>query len=134
MDKTLRTVITQAINSSPQKNLVVSSINLSEEGTGTITYNSDNIWIDGNAPGFSGSTIQITDEEMVRAYLLLRLATTYGYPATRKTLEVEKVYKPVGRPTGKGGRVDILVRKPSKKENNIAFLFIECKAPSKFDE
>ncbi|HLO17237.1 MAG TPA: N-6 DNA methylase [Anaerolineales bacterium] len=134
MDKTLRTVITQAINSSSQKNLVVSSIDLSEDGTGTITYNSNNIWIDANAPGFVGSTIQITDEEMVRAYLLLRLATTYGYPATRETLEVERVYKPVGRPIGKGGRVDILVRKPSKNENNTAFLFIECKAPSKFDE
>jgi type I restriction-modification system DNA methylase subunit len=62
------------------------------------------------------------------------LATTFGYPAQPETLEVERVYKPVGRPQGKGGRVDVLVRKPPKTGSRDAFLFIECKAPSKYDD
>lgn len=134
MDLILRNAIVAAINNDPQSTSVISSIEMAADGSGTITYNSNNVWVDPSAPGFNVSTAAITDEEMVRAYLLTRLTSTYEYPATPETLEVERVYKPVGRPTGKGGRIDVLVRKSKKSKQGEAFLFIECKSPSKFDE
>ena len=134
MDLALRNAIVQAITSNPNSSNVVTSINTDSSGAGTINYNLHNLWIDPDAPGFSAGTTTITDEELVRAYLLLRLTTYYQYPATPATLELERVYRPVGRPLGKGGRVDVLVRKPSPMPLGEAFLFIECKAPSKFDE
>jgi type I restriction enzyme M protein len=133
MDIPLRQVLVDAIKKSQPTTPVVSSISLQPDGSGSISYNVDTIWIDPTAPGFSAGTIALTDEELVRAYLLTRLTTVYGYTANKQTIEVERVYKPVGRPQGKGGRIDVLVRKPSKSENADAFLFIECKAPSKFD-
>jgi type I restriction enzyme M protein len=134
MDLALRQAIVSAINSDKQSPSVVSAINMAVDGSGTIVYNPQSLWVDPNAPGFSGTTASITDEELVRAYLLTKLVSQYGYPASQKTIEVERVYKPVGRPIGKGGRVDILVRKSIAKKQGDAFLFIECKAPSKFDE
>ncbi len=64
----------------------------------------------------------------------MRLVSSYGYKPSPTILEVERVYKSVGRP-GKGGRVDVIVRKKSKdKKIGEAFLFIECKSPGKFDD
>ena len=134
MDIDLRRRITEKICSNAIMPQVVKSISISDSGTGTISYNLDNVWIDPNAPGFINGTTHITDEEMVRAYLLSRLVTHFEYPATLRTLELEKVYKPVGRPQGKGGRVDVIIRRPSEGLEREAFLFIECKAPDKFDE
>ena len=45
---------------------------------------------------------------------------------------MERVYRPVGRPTGKGGRVDVLVRHPASQGAG-AFLFTECKTKDSFD-
>jgi type I restriction-modification system DNA methylase subunit len=134
MDILFRHAIADFIRALPQSSSVIDSIQIAPDGTGTVTYNSKGLWVDPNAPGFTNTTTQITDEEMVRAYLLVRLATTFGYPAKPEVLEVERVYKPVGRPQGKGGRVDVLVRKPPKTGSKDAFLFMECKAPSKFDD
>ena len=88
--------------------------------------------MDDKAPGFRGFTTSLTDEELVRAYLLLRLCTEFGYVASPKVLQVETVYKPVGRPTGKGGRADVLVRRP-KGQGEDCFLFVECKTPDTYD-
>ncbi|MFH1236073.1 MAG: N-6 DNA methylase [Parcubacteria group bacterium] len=135
MDIALRKRLSDAILDDPASRLVIASVNLKADGSGTITYNTKGVWIDPEAPSFSGATTEITDEELVRAFMLLRLTTKHGYPADSSVLEIERSYKPVGRPTGKGGRVDILVRRPSKKGlRGTAFLFVECKAPSKYDE
>lgn len=132
MDLKFRQAVVDAINKDQNSSLVISSLDFKTNGTGTITY-CDKVWVDPKAPGFQNSTTSITDEELVRAYLLLRLVSMYRYPASQSTFEVERVYKPVGRPIGKGGRVDVLIRTPPKNGNNQPFLFIECKAPSKFD-
>lgn len=112
----------------------ISNIQLNDDGSGHIAYSRDCVWIDPLAPGFTGSTVAITDEELVRAYLIARLAVSLGYCNPSNKIELERVYRPVGRPTGKGGRVDILVRGAAEdRDSHNSFLFIECKAPDKFD-
>jgi len=134
MDLPLRLALVKAIESSPTYSKVVDSIKIVASGSGTITYQNSGVWVDPEAPSLSGYTASIGDEELVRAYLLTRLVGTYEYSAKPECIEIEKVYKPVGRPTGKGGRIDVLVRKAPKGGPGTAFLFIECKAPSKFDD
>ena len=112
---------------SPDPQQIVASISEEE-----ITYEPSGVWVDPRAPGFTKTTCRLTDEELVRAYLLLKLAGPYGYKASPKILEVERVYKPVGRPIGKGGRVDVLVRQ-TEKNGGSCFLFVECKSPATFD-
>lgn len=134
MDLSLRKAIYEAISNDQASSRVIESIDFNDDGNGFINYNLSNVFIANNVPGFTAGRTSITDEEMVRAYLLLRLITHYQYPSTPQTLEVEKVYKPVGRPQGKGGRIDVQVRKPSESGVGDSYLFIECKAPDKFDE
>jgi type I restriction enzyme M protein len=134
MDADLRFAIQKAIARLPGARSVVKSIDLDDTATGTIEYETEGVWIDPAAPGFTGGTAIASDEELVRAYLLARLVSTYDYPPEAKCLELERVYKPVGRPIGKGGRADVLVRHPpGANGSGKAFLFIECKAPSKYD-
>ena len=66
------------------------------------------------------------DEELVRAFLLSRLVNELGYTADR--IELEKEY-PAGRKPIITPRIDVIVRDKEGK----AFLFIECKAPDKFE-
>ena len=129
MDIDLRRRITEKICSNAIMPQVVKSISISDSGTGepSLIISIKNARIDPNAPGFINGTTHITDEEMVRVYLLSRLVTHFEYPATLRTLELEKVYKPVGRPQGKGGRVDVIIRRPSEGLEREAFLFIECR-------
>lgn len=127
MGNEYRDTLTKAILDNPGGHLIVTSI--SQE---TITYEPSGVWVDPSAPGFTGTAGRLTDEELVRAYLLLKLTGSYGYNASPEILEVERVYKPVGRPIGKGGRVDILVRQ-TKLRGNGCFLFVECKSPESFD-
>ena len=127
MGNEYRTILRQAILDSPDRQQIVASI--SEK---TVTYESSGVWVDPDAPGFTKTTCRLTDEELVRAYLLLKLAGPYGYNASPQILEVERVYKPVGRPTGKGGRADVLVRQ-TKRNGGGCFLFVECKSPRTFD-
>ncbi len=134
MDRDLRVAIADAILAHPDHDQVLQDLTLNEDGTGSITYRTSAFWIDPSAPGFTDGRTAVGDEELVRAYLLLQLSQELGYTADGRRIEVERVYKAVGRP-GKGGRVDILVRgtkeDPSSRDG---FLFIECKAPDKFDE
>ena len=127
MDEVFRQTLREVILGNAAFPEIVSSI--SED---TITYNSSGVWVDGGAPGFSGYTTSLTDEELVRAYLLLQLCTEFGYVASPQVLRVETVYKPVGRPTGKGGRADVLVRHP-QDQGGGCFLFVECKTPDTYD-
>jgi type I restriction enzyme M protein len=135
VDILLRSALASAIESTEGYEQVIREISLGVDGSGTVTYEPAGVWVDPSAPGFVGTTTEIGDEELVRAYLIVALATTYGYQPSPATLEVERVYKPVGRPTGKGGRIDVLVRRAPRSggESSEAFLFIECKSPSDYD-
>lgn len=134
MNKELRTTLVDAIKANPVWSKVLSAIDYRSDGSGTLEYNSENVWVDPDAP-FAGYSTEITDEELVRAHLLVQLASKYGYEPSPLTFEVERVYRPVGRPTGKGGRVDVLIRSEDETDAPAdAFMFIECKAPDKFDD
>ena len=127
MENEYRETLRKAILDNEDRHRIISSI--SEE---TITYKPSGVRVDPSAPGFTNTTGRLTDEELVRAYLLLKLIGLYGYKASAEILEIERVYKPVGRPTGKGGRADILVRQ-TKGKGGECFLFVECKSPEAFD-
>lgn len=133
MDLELRRAIKAALDSSPAARKVIRSIEMDEVGTGSIAYEPGGVGIHPSAPGFAGATAAIGDEEMVRAYLLTALAGELEYPADPQVLQVEQVYKAVGRP-GKGGRADVLVRRPpAAGKPGDAFLFVECKSPADYD-
>ena len=127
MESEYRKTLREAILGSKYRSKIIAEISQD-----SITYEPSGVWVDPSAPGFTGTTCRLTDEELVRAYLLLKLVDHYGYDASPEILEVERVYKPVGRPTGKGGRADILVRQPKNKDGGC-FLFVECKSPEAFD-
>lgn len=129
MNIALRQELYRSIIVDPLHKKVIQEIKLNPDGTGHIQYNPSGVFVDPSAIGFTGTTTSIGDEELVRAELLVRLVSKYKYDASPKVLEIEKVYKSVGRP-GKGGRVDIIVR---EEESRRPYLFIECKAPDKFD-
>lgn len=67
------------------------------------------------------------EEEVVRAIFLTKLVNEYGYSLERIELEIE--YE-IGRPKVIYPRIDVIVR----DENGNAFMFIELKAPDKFEE
>lgn len=67
------------------------------------------------------------NEERVRAIVLTKLVNQYGYPIER--IQLECIYN-MGRPKVTNPRADIIVR----DENGDAFMFIELKAPDKFEE
>ena len=117
MENDYREILRKAILDSQDRRRIVASI--SQE---TITYEPSGVWVDPRAPGFTNTTGRLTDEELVRAYLLLKFAGPYGYKASPDILEVERVYKPVGRPTGKGGRAD--VPRPANEEDKSRMLSV----------
>lgn len=129
MNILFRKKLYESILANSDYNKVIKEIKLNTDGSGYIQYNPDGVWVDPAAIGFTGTTTDIGDEELVRAELLVRLISKYKYDADPRVLEIERVYKSVGRP-GKGGRVDVIVR---DKESTKPYLFIECKAPDKFD-
>ena len=121
------------IISSPAYHSIISSLDFDNTtGNGKITYNPTGVSVNPGTVGFVGTTTELHDEEWVRALILLRLVTHYGYAADADILEIEKVYENPGRPKkdSKGGRVDIVVYKKGSKE---VFLFIECKTPSTYE-
>jgi type I restriction enzyme M protein len=67
------------------------------------------------------------DEEIVRAFLIARLVNQLGYKP--ELIEIEKDYQ-AGRKPVMTPRIDVILRDAKGK----AFLFIECKAPTKFEE
>lgn len=81
---------------------------------------------------------QLNDEEYVRAYLFVFLVRELGYRPGPEIFEFEQEYS-IGRPgkRQKGARVDIVLRYPPDwpdvDSRGRAFLFIECKAPEKYE-
>jgi type I restriction enzyme M protein len=130
-----RKAISDAIKAMSGAESVVRRINLNADGSGTIEYNPTGVFIAAGTPGFRGTITDIHDEEMVRAYLLAKLVTEYEYRPSPQVIEIERKYDPVGRPIGKGGRVDVFVRRPPKAgKPSDGFLFIECKRPEDYDK
>jgi type I restriction enzyme M protein len=134
MSLALRTAVLDAIRSNPEHTQVISKIDMAPDGTGHLVYAPTGVWVDPSAPGFAGAKAPLTDEEVVRAYFLTRLVSAHGYRPGPDVLEIERVYKSVGH-SGKGGRIDILVRKAatSKGASGDAFLFVEVKSPTAYD-
>jgi type I restriction enzyme M protein len=107
----------------PQGRLVTVSPNTAHTG-GTIHYAKDS--------GITlGETItKLTDEEYVRAYLVVRLVNELRYPAA--CLELEKGYT-IGRPTGKSAQLDVRVLDKRNKKKTKTFMLIEAKKPDEFE-
>ncbi len=69
------------------------------------------------------------DEELVRAYFVVKLVNVLGYD--KNNIELEKEYE-AGRPKKIKPRIDILVKDIRGKKNKT-FLFMEVKAPDKYE-
>lgn len=67
------------------------------------------------------------DEERVRAIILTKLVNDYGY--SLDNILLEKTYE-MGRPKVNTPRIDVII----KDGDGNAFMFIELKAPDKFEE
>lgn len=92
---------------------------------GTITYNKESGII------LSESGFRLTDEEYVRAWLVVRLVKSLGYPIDR--IELEHTYT-IGRPSPTRAQIDIRVHSRDSviggKEK--IFMLIEAKRPEDF--
>jgi type I restriction enzyme M protein len=129
MNKEQKTAILEYIKLHDPAGQVIRLIKPSNDlNSGSIQYNSNTIVL-------HREVSLLTDEEYVRAYLVVRLVKELGY-STAKSIELEKTYS-IGRPSKKSARVDVLVKFPNDwsvpNERSTTFLFIECKAPAKFD-
>ncbi|MFC1991460.1 restriction endonuclease subunit M [Chloroflexota bacterium] len=107
---------TQAISSIQNGQEIVADIDIEAR---TIKYNSK-LKLHREIPTITG------DEEIVRAFLIYKMVNVLGY--SMESIELEKEYQ-AGRPKTINPRIDIIVRDSSGK----AFLFIEVKAPNKFE-
>ena len=67
------------------------------------------------------------DEEIVRAYILVKLVNELGYEL--ENIELEKQYD-IGRPKVNKPRIDIIVR----DDMGNAFLYIELKSPQDYEK
>ena len=130
MDQNHKKAIIEYINKfDPEKDVVKNISPSPDYSGGEIEYNGKNLklWREISTLG---------DEEYVRAYLLVRLTKELGYAFDKPVIELEKSYS-IGRPNDKSARIDLLVRYPHEwpdvDRRNDVFLFIECKAPEKFD-
>ena len=131
MDLEFQNQISNAISNLDNSEDVINEFEVAEEG-GVVEYNPEGVFITPDTPGFTGHRTSLNDEEAVRAFLVARLIEDFGYSPSPEVIELETEYGPVGRPTGKGGRIDVIIRREGENGDD-PFLFIECKAPSKYD-
>jgi type I restriction enzyme M protein len=90
---------------------------------GTVTYNTTSAIL------IHESITRLTDEEYVRAYLVVRLVRELGYPAS--SLELEKTYT-IGRPSPTRAQIDIKIW-DRRGTTPTTFAIIEAKRPDTFD-
>jgi type I restriction enzyme M protein len=113
----------------PENEIIESIIPNKDYSGGKIKYNDSTLHLHRDI-----STLG--DEEYARAYLVVRLVKELGYSSKERIIELEKTYS-IGRPNKKSARVDLLIKYPSdwpeENKRNSVFLFIECKAPDKFE-
>lgn len=91
--------------------------------SGTITYNPNSGIV------LHEHTKRITDEEYVRAYLVVHLVKQLRYPAD--SLELEKTYT-IGRPSPTRAQIDIKVWDKRAGKKSAAFMLVEVKRPDEF--
>ncbi len=118
-----KAIIDRILELDPKGKLVTLTPNAAFSG-GSIAYNKD-----------SGITLhekitRLTDEEYVRAYIVVRLVTQLHYPAD--CLELEKGYT-IGRPTGKSAQLDIRILDKRDKKKTKTFMLIEAKRPDDYE-
>jgi len=75
-----------------------------------------------------GAVTKLTDEELVKAFLITKLICELKYPID--SIEKEKAYI-IGRPKKSEGIIDILVK--DKQNKKRTFLFIEVKTPDTYE-
>jgi type I restriction enzyme M protein len=68
---------------------------------------------------------ELSKEEVVRAFLVVKLYTNFGY-SKEQSIELEKRYT-IGRPLKKGAKIDVFVNK-----NGNPFMMFEVKEPEKY--
>lgn len=86
----------------------------------TITYSSE-------IKNSKGINVLRGEEEVVRAFLVTKLANEYGYSLS--DIEFERAYS-AGRPKKIKPKIDIILKHPQMKS---IFYFIEIKAPDQYD-
>lgn len=120
MDIIFKKRIIEYINrKDPQKEIISEIAPNKDFSGGKIAYNKDNLTL------HRGISI-LTNEEYIRAYLVVKLVRELKYLSLR--IELEKEYE-AGRPKTIKPRIDILVKDKRKK----TFLFIEVKSPDKYE-
>lgn len=112
-------IIDYILNKDTDKNVVLKIEPTADFKGGHIKYNTSNIKLHRNIS-------ELKDEEYVRAYLIVKLVYELEYPLN--CIELEVNYE-AGRPKTIKPRIDIIVR----DEDGKVFLFIETKAPDKFE-
>ena len=130
MNRNQKKAILDYIKRMDPKGDVVETISPTKDFSGgSVKYNNSNFLL-------HREISSLGDEEYVRAFVLVRLVKELGYSSKGKTIELEKTYS-IGRPSKKSARVDILVKYPSDwpeiSKRGSVFLFVECKAPEKFE-
>jgi len=113
------------INAMDAKGEIVSLASGRDFKGGSINYNKESGIILGEG------SFRLTDEEYVRAWLVVRLVKKLGYPADR--IELEHTYT-IGRPSPTKAQIDIRIHTRDsvigKKEK--VFMLIETKRPDDF--
>ncbi|MEH1915311.1 type I restriction enzyme HsdR N-terminal domain-containing protein [Nostoc sp.] len=71
-------------------------------------------------------------EELVRAYLLVRLTKELGYPLD-KSITLEKPYS-IGHQSRKAAYLDICVGDRRDPIQEKSFMLVECKSPEKYEQ
>jgi len=130
MNKEQKKAIIRYISKHDPKHEIIKSISPNEDfNGGRIEYNESTLLL-------HREISILGDEEYTRAFLVVRLIKELGYASDGQIVEFEKTYS-IGRPSKKTARVDVLVKYPSNWPENSKrdsiFLFIECKAPEKFE-
>lgn len=128
MKSILKKMIVEYIHKNDRNGDIVKQISPNADYSGgKIEYNKDNLVLHREVTSLSGD-----GEEYVRAYLAVKLVKELNYPL-KKCTEFEKEYS-IGHPSTKKARVDIVVKDKREKGAEKCFLFIECKAPEKYDD
>lgn len=128
MKTSLKKMIIGYISENDKNGNVVKKISPNADYSGgKIEYNKNNLVLHREVTSLSGD-----GEEYVRAYLAVKLVKELRYPLN-KCIEFEKEYS-IGHPSTKRARVDILVKDDREKGAEKFFLFIECKAPEKYED
>ena len=117
-------LICQRINELDPNQAVVSiSLNTTFTG-GSIAYNKDcGIVIHENIS-------RLSDEELVRAYLVVRLVYQLRYPPN--SIELENPYT-IGRPSPTRAQIDVKLLDKRNAKNPKTFMLIEAKRPDEFE-